>query len=108
MIKGPEKFASVAAVTSAFASLACCLPWGIAAVLGSAGIGMSLERHRSWLIALSIVLLGFGAYSVVRQSRSCRRLRTGPTILILCSAIVVFVIAIFPDAAARFLVEHFH
>lgn len=104
--KSLEKIAPVTAVISALASLACCLPWGIAGALGALGIGMSLERHRPWLIALSAVLLAFGGYSLVRTTRGCRRIRIGPTLLIVLSVIAVFVIAAFPDWVAGFMVEH--
>ena len=98
--------APAAAVVSALASLACCLPWGIAAALGSLGIGLSLERDRPWLIALSVVLLAFGSYSLIQRTKSCGRIRTGPTILLLFCVIAVFVVAAFPDSVASFMVEH--
>jgi hypothetical protein len=66
-IRGIGGAAPAAAVVTALASLACCLPWGIAALLGSVGFGLAFERHRLWLIALSVVLLAFGAYSLITQ-----------------------------------------
>src|SRR5579883_3144148 len=80
--KGAENIAPITAVISALASLACCLPWGIAGLLGTLGIGVALEKHRLWLIALSVILLAFGGYSLIQTNRSCRRVRPGPMILI--------------------------
>ena len=107
MLRRAGKLAPLAAVGSALASLACCLPWGVPALLGSFGIGIALEKHRGWLLALATVLLGLGAYSLARSALSCGRLRRGPLILMLCCAISVFVIALFPDALASFMVNHF-
>lgn len=106
VFRGAENIAPVTAVVSALASLACCLPWGIAGLLGAFGIGMSLERHRPWLITLSVILLTFGGYSLIQTTRSCRRVRVGPTILIVFCMVLVLAIAAFPDWVARFMVEH--
>ncbi|HMJ62588.1 MAG TPA: hypothetical protein VK493_12535 [Bryobacteraceae bacterium] len=106
--RGSENIAAAAAVISALASLACCLLWGIAAALASLGMAISLEKHRPWLIALSIVLLVSGAYRLIQTTKSCHRIRTGPAILLIFSVIVVFVVAAFPEGVASFMIGHFH
>jgi hypothetical protein len=82
-IRNAGKAAPAAAVVTALASLACCLPWGIGALLGSAGLGLAFERHRPWLIALSLIFLALGGYSLLHTSRSCRRLPKAFTFFLL-------------------------
>jgi cytochrome bd-type quinol oxidase subunit 2 len=96
-IHSAAKATPAAAVMTALASVACCLPWGIGALLGSAGLAIALERRRVWLIAMSLVFLALGAFSLFRTSRSCRRLPRAFTILLSVAAILVFAIAEFPD-----------
>jgi hypothetical protein len=59
-MKHSEKIAPAAAVISALSTLACCLPLGVAAAAGAAGLGILVEPLRPWLIGLSIALLGVG------------------------------------------------
>ena len=49
-MKHSEKIAPAAAVISAFSTLTCCLPLGIAAAAGAAGLGVLVEPLRPWLI----------------------------------------------------------
>src|ERR1700693_6630003 len=63
----------MAAVIGAFTSIACCLPFGIAAALGAAGVGLALEPFRGWLIGLSVVLLAFGLWQLYRSKGTCQR-----------------------------------
>src|ERR1035441_295613 len=50
-VKHGEKLAPVAAVVSAISCMACCLPLGIAAAAGTAGLGLVLEPVRPDLLA---------------------------------------------------------
>lgn len=104
-IRGVGNAAPAAAIVTALASLACCLPWGIGALLGSIGLGLAFERHRPWLIALSLVFLGFGAYSLFHTRRSCSRLPKTFTIFLSVAVILVFSIALFPEWIARVMVN---
>jgi hypothetical protein len=45
-----EKLTPVAAAMSALATLACCLPLGIAGAVGALGLSVALEALRPWLI----------------------------------------------------------
>ena len=89
-MKHTEKLAPVAAVASAISCMACCLPLGIAAAAGSAGLGLLLEPLRPYLMAVSGGLLLFGLWQLYRGGRSCRR--PSPASLAIfwtCAAVVV-------------------
>jgi hypothetical protein len=58
-----ERFAPVAAVMSAFGTLACCLPLGIAGAMGALGLSVFFERMRPWLIGFAFVFLAVGVFS---------------------------------------------
>jgi|ERR1700733_9202911 hypothetical protein len=104
-IRNAGKAAPAVAVITALASLACCLPWGIGALLGSVGLGFAFERHRPWLIALSLIFLALGGYSLLHTSRSCRRLPKAFTFFFSLAVIVVMAITAFPDWIASIMVN---
>lgn len=89
-MKHTEKLAPVAAVAGAISCMACCLPFGIAAAAGSAGLGLVLEPFRPYLMAVSGGLLLFGLWQLYRGGRTCRRRsRTSVAIFWTCAAIVI-------------------
>jgi len=51
-MKHTEKITPVAAAVSALSTIACCLPSGIAAAAGAAGLGVVVEPLRPWLVGL--------------------------------------------------------
>jgi hypothetical protein len=98
-----EKLTPVAAAMSALASLACCLPLGIAGAAGALGLSVALERLRPWLISLAVILLGFSAFQMYRGQKRCqRRSRLSLICFGLCAAVVLAVI-IFPQILAELL-----
>lgn len=102
-MKHSEKIAPVAAVISVFSTIACCLPLGIAAAVGAAGLGVVLAPLRPWLIGFSLALLIFGLWQLYRSSGSCPR-RSGTSIAVFwLSAIIVLAIMLFPQAVAGLL-----
>ena len=58
-LRAISTIAPVAAVMSALATLACCLPWGIGAALGALGLSVFLARFQLELIVLAVVLLSW-------------------------------------------------
>ena len=68
-----EKLTPVAAAMSALATLACCLPLGIAGAVGALGLSVALERLRPWLIGLAVILLSVSFFQMYRGRRSCQR-----------------------------------
>jgi hypothetical protein len=100
-----ERLASVGAALSALATLACCLPLGIAGAVGALGLSVALERLRPWLIGLSVVLLGLSFWQLHRGRKRCRRRSPLSLILFgLCAAIVLAVI-LFPQKLAELIAD---
>jgi len=62
--------ASLAAIVSSLATMACCVPLGFAAAIGAAGAGAFLLRFRPWFLVLSIALIGVGFWQQ-RRARQC-------------------------------------
>jgi hypothetical protein len=52
-----ERLTPVAAAVSAIATLACCLPLGIAGAVGALGLSVALASLRPWLIGVAVILL---------------------------------------------------
>jgi hypothetical protein len=95
-----EKITPVAAAISALSTIACCLPSGIAAAAGAAGLGVVVEPLRPWLVGLSIALLVVGFLQLYRANRSCRRRSPASIAVFSISAIMVVSILLFPQIMA--------
>ncbi len=94
-----ERSAPLAAAISAVVSILCCLPVGIPAAIGVAGLGTLAGDLQPWLMALAAALLVFGAVQFWRN-RSCRR-RSRLTIAVLCvSGAIVGALLVFPQTLA--------
>jgi len=97
-----ERVAPVAAAMSALATLACCLPLGIAGAVGALGLSVALDSLRPWLIALSLIFLGVGSWQLYR-GRSCRRRSPFSLVLFGLSAMVVLAVMLFPQRLAALM-----
>jgi mercuric ion transport protein len=98
-----EKLTPVAAVVSALATLACCLPLGIAGAVGALGLSVALEQARPWLIGIAVILLGVSCFQMYRGRKTCqRRSRLSLVLFGLCAAVVLAVM-IFPQQLAELL-----
>jgi len=106
-MKHSEKITPVAAAISAVSTMACCLPSGIAAAAGAAGLGAVVEPLRPWLIGLSIVLLILGFVQLYRSNRSCRRRSPFSIAVFSISALVVAAILLFPQISAGLVANVF-
>jgi uncharacterized membrane protein YidH (DUF202 family) len=102
-MKHTEKITPVAAALSALSAIACCLPSGIAAAAGAAGLGVMVEPLRGWLVGLSVALLVLGFVQLYRSNRSCRRRSPISIAVFSVSAIVVAAILLFPQITAGLL-----
>ena len=98
-----ERVAPVAAALSALATLACCLPLGIAGAAGALGLSAAFAALRPWLIGLAVILLGVSFWQLYRGQRSCRRRSPLSLILFGLSAAVVLAIIIFPQSIAALM-----
>ena len=85
--------------------MACCLPFGIAAAAGTAGLSVVLEPVRPYLMAASALLILFGVWQLYRRGPSCRR-RSRASIVVFwsCAAIVLAMILV-PQLVANLLAD---
>jgi hypothetical protein len=92
-MKHAESLTSVAAVSSALATLACCLPLGIVGIAGvaaaSASLSLVIDWLRPWPIGLSVVLLGLSGYQVYRAKGACQGRSRTSVVLLWGSVLVV-------------------
>jgi mercuric ion transport protein len=98
-----EKLTPVAAVVSALATLACCLPLGIAGAVGALGLSVALEQARPWLIGIAVILLGVSCFQMYRGRKTCRRRSRLSLVLFGLCAAVVLAVMIFPQQLAELL-----
>jgi hypothetical protein len=103
-VKHSEKLAPAAAVIGAMSSLACCLPFGIAAAAGTAGLGIVLEPVRPYLMVASGVLILFGVWQLYRRGASCRRSRASIVVFWICAVIVALMMMV-PQIVASLLAD---
>jgi len=104
-VKHGEKLAPVAAVVSAISCMACCLPFGIAAAAGTAGLGLVLEPVRPYLMAASGALILFGVWQLYRRGRTCQRPSRASIVIFWTCAAVVAAVMIAPQIVASFLAD---
>jgi len=100
-----ERIAPVLAATSAVATLACCLPVGGAALLGAGGLLAAAAPYQYWLLPVSGVLLAFGGTQIWRSRRVCHRTSWLSVIILGMSAVVVLMVAFFPQTVAGLLTD---
>jgi hypothetical protein len=98
-----DKLTPVAAAMSAVATLACCLPLGVAGAVGALGLSVVLERLRPWLISLAVILLGVSALQMYKHGKSCRRRSRLGLVFFGLSAAIVLTVLIFPQQLAELL-----
>lgn len=98
-----ERLAPVAAAMSALATLACCLPMGIAGAVGALGLSVALDSLRPWLIGLAVILLAFGFWQMYRGQRTCRRRSPLSVVLLALSAMLVLAVIVFPQKIAELM-----
>ena len=98
-----ERLTPMAAAMSALATLACCLPLGIAGAVGALGLSVALERLRPWLIGVAVILLGVSAFQIYRGQRSCQKRSRLSLICFGVCAAVVLAVMIFPQKLAELM-----
>jgi hypothetical protein len=86
--------------------MACCLPLGIAAAAGAAGLSVALEPLRPWMMAISGALLLFGLWQLYRRKGvMCqRRSRLSVAVFWVCAALVL-VMMLMPQVVAGLLAD---
>jgi hypothetical protein len=98
-----ERLTPIAAALSAVATLACCLPLGIAGAVGALGLSVALEAARPWLIGLAVILLGVSGFQMYRGQKSCRRHSRLSLALFAVSTLIVIAVMIFPQKLAELI-----
>ncbi|MDQ2947403.1 MAG: hypothetical protein M3Y27_15960 [Acidobacteriota bacterium] len=98
-----ERLTPVAAVASALATLACCLPLGIAGAVGALGLSVALASLRPWLIGCAVILLGVSIFQIYRGQKSCRRSSPLSLVVFGLSAAIVLAVMVFPQQVAELL-----
>jgi hypothetical protein len=104
-MKPTTKFMPLAAALTALSTLACCLPFSLAAAFGIGGLGILLEPYRGWLIAVSVVLLGTGIFELYRFRLTCRKNSRSGILVLVLAVIIVVGVALFPQAIAVVLAD---
>ena len=96
--------ASSGALVSLVAASSCCLPiLPFVAAAGAAGGSVILSALRPYLLVLSGLLIAYGFYQGHRAKKcNCAPSRIS-TVLLWCSAVVVVVSILFPQAIAELL-----
>jgi hypothetical protein len=99
-----EKIAPVAAAATALATLACCLPVGIAAAAATASLAAVVAEHRGWFLLASAALLAVGIVQLNRAQRRCSTRKRGSLAILGISATIVVLVALFPQVIAALIV----
>ena len=102
-MKHGEKLAPAAAVLSAVSCLVCCLPFGVLAAAGAAGLSLILEPLRSYLIAIAVTLLGFGLWQLYRSRGTCQRRTRTSIVIFWLSFTIVAAVALVPQVVGNLL-----
>jgi hypothetical protein len=97
--------ASLGAIASSLASMACCLPVGFAAALGVAGASAFVQTLQAWLLGLSVVLLGFGFWQQHRAKQCAVGGRVLGKVLLWAAVAVVSGMILFPQQIAGFIAD---
>jgi ABC-type Fe3+ transport system permease subunit len=98
-MKHAERVTPIAAVTSALATLLCCLPIGFAAAAATASVAAVVSQLRPWFLGVSVVLVAIGFVQVYRR-KSCERQSPATLAILWISAAIVVVVIVFPQAIA--------
>ncbi len=98
-----EKIAPLAAAATALATLVCCLPVGIAAAAATASLGAVVSTYRNWFLLASCGLLGIGIVQLTRLQRQCSTRPRGSVAVLTISAVIVSLVALFPQVIAALI-----
>lgn len=99
---GRTSVASIAAIGSVLAASSCCLPiLPFVFAAGIAGSSTFLTVLRPYLLALSVVLVGYGFYQAWRTKQCQARPGVIGSVLLWSSALFVGVSIFFPQVLAN-------
>jgi hypothetical protein len=104
-IKHVDKAAPIAAAATALATLVCCFPMGIAAVVATTSLGAIVSAYRGWFLAASAVLLTIGFVQAARAQRACARRNRMSVVILAGSATIVVLVTLFPQLVAGLIAD---
>jgi hypothetical protein len=99
--------ASLAAVLSSFATMACCFPLGFAAALGAGAASAFFTTLRFWFLGLSITLIGLGFWQQHRAKQCAVRGRWLGNVFLWAAVVVVLGMFLFPQQFAGLIAGGF-
>lgn len=108
MKRGTGLVASVGAIVSSIATMACCLPLGFAAAAGAAGASVVFLRLRPWLLLASVLLLGVGFWQQRRATQCALKGRLIAQTLLWAAVVIVLGMIFFPQQIAGFVADHLY
>ena len=100
--------ASLAAILSSLATMACCVPLGFAAAIGAAAASAFLLQFRSWFLVLSIALIVVGFWQQRRAKQCAVKGRLIGQLLLWTAVAIVLAMILFPQQIAGFLADHLY
>jgi len=107
MANTTERLTPLAASAMALAAFACCVPIGVAGVVGVLALGSFFDAIQPWLVAGATVLLAVAAFLSFGRQRSCRTRRGWFSLLVLgLSATVVLSVLLFPQLVAALIADY--
>jgi surface polysaccharide O-acyltransferase-like enzyme len=98
-----ERIAPVAAAATALATLACCLPVGIAAAAATASVAAVVAEYRVWFLLAAGVMLVLGIVQLNRAQRQCSTRKGGSLAILAISATIVVLVTLFPQVIAAMI-----
>ena len=107
MKQGTGVAASVAAILSSFATIACCLPIGFVAAVGTGVASAFFTTLRPWLLGLSVALLAFGFWQQRRAKQCAVKGRWVGSVLLWVAVVVVLGMILFPQQVAGLIADFF-
>ena len=104
-MKHGEKVAPVMAAVTSVATIACCLPMGIAAAAVTASLSMAVAAYQPWFLGASVLLLLLGAVQLGQTQRACGTRSYSSLMVFGLSAVIVVVVVLFPQVIAGLLAD---
>ena len=108
MKPGTGVCASIAAIVSSLATMACCVPLGFAAAIGAAGASAFLLKFRPWFLLLSVALIGVGFWQQRRAKQCAVKGRVLGQMLLWTAVAIILAMIVFPQQIAGFLADHLY
>lgn len=107
MKQGTGVAASVAAILSSLATIACCLPIGFVAALATGVVSAFFTTLRPWLLGLSVALLGLGFWQRRRAKQCAVKGRLVGSVLLWVAVVVVLGMILLPQQVAGLIADFF-